>query len=106
MTEPQSLSFERNEETGNYHLILDGEDKGPVKEQDLQEASQNLLKHFKMFTDRLLEETQPENHEMQDPPGLEEAKKGTDSDKGPLTDEDVKRELEQIKSQVNDDEEE
>lgn len=50
-SDPQSIEFELNEETDEFHLILEGEDLGPVDMDDLRDASSSLYLHFHMFRD-------------------------------------------------------
>lgn len=45
----QSISFDYNEDTNQFHLLLDGEDMGPVDEDDLREESSSLYLHFHLF---------------------------------------------------------
>lgn len=48
----QDIQFELDEETDEFHLILDGEDKGPIDKESLKDSVGDLYLHFYMFKDR------------------------------------------------------
>lgn len=71
----QSLTFEYDEDEDEFHLILDGEDMGPVDMDDLREESSKLNLHFKMFRDAPEYEpveVVPDDEEHEDPQTLSE----------------------------------
>lgn len=82
---PQSIDFELNEDTDEFHLILDGEDKGSVDMEDLRESASSLHIHFHMF--RYAPEYPPDEEKDATMRELEEAESLSDEEVDELIEE-------------------
>lgn len=82
--EEQEIEFELDEETDTFHLLLDGEDQGPVDTESLRQTSGKLHMHFRMF--REPPESPEKNYET-----IEK-----------LSDEEVEEELQEVEEALED----
>jgi len=106
----QSIDFEYNEETDEFHLVLEGEDCGPVDMDDLRTAADDLYMHFHMFRDHPPVSPEGtfdgdlddlEDSELTDE-DLDEIIEELEEEAQEMTDEEREAALEQIEEEVED----